>query len=272
MSRRIVAFDIGIKNLAWCCGDISGTKITVLGWQNENLLTRTSVEDEVTKGTCSLCKKKASYEKDARVYCVNHCPSLTPALRDMSGNLLRKLPAVAVLKELAKSQGATKEEIKTKDTSVTFLKKKYCFPIVSAAKVNSFDLEEVHNGIRSVVQKNAELFAPCSHIYLENQPAYKNPVMKSVQMMLFATLRDLLQGPPRVLLVHASRKTAGATKGDEGYKERKNASEVRVQDAFTSNKVGSSDTNNLGLNWFLNQKKRSDLADCLCMVMDAALK
>ena len=42
--------------------------------------------------------------------------------------------------------------------------------------------------------------------------------------------------------------------------------------AFTSNKVGSSDTNNLGLNWFLNQKKRSDLADCLCMVMDAALK
>jgi len=119
--------------------------------------------------------------------------------------------------------------------------------------------------MRSFITKNRELFAGCTEILLENQPAYKNPVMKSVQMMLFATLRDLLQGPPPVRLVHAGRKTVGATGGDEGYAERKGMSEARVAAEFTKGAVTSQ---SLGLAWFNAQKKRSDLADCLCMVMD----
>ena len=80
-------------------------------------------------------------------------------------------------------------------------------------------------------------------------------VMKSVQMMLFATLRDLLPGPPAVRLVHAGRKTAGATGGDEGYTERKDMSEARVVAGFTGGKIVKEG----GLAWFnallrLNQK------------------
>jgi len=267
--KRVLAFDIGIKNLAWCCADILTSNITVRGWVNENLLTGTSAEEEVQKSTCESCKKKASYQKGDKLYCVNHCPPLTPALRDLSGNLLRALPSAQVIKALAKSSGATTEQTKTRDSATTFLQTKFCLPKVASAKVKSFDLETIHDGIKAVVIRNKELFSSCSHIYLENQPAFKNPVMKSVQMMLFATLRTVLDPIPRVLLVHASRKTTGATKGDEGYTERKNMGEKRVLDALTSNKVTLvTETRD----WFMNQKKRSDLADCLCMVMDAASK
>jgi hypothetical protein len=91
--------------------------------------------------------------------------------------------------------------------------------------------------------------------------------MKSVQMMLFATLRDLLPGPPAVRLVHAGRKTAGATGGDEGYTERKDMSEARVVAGFNSGKIVKEG----GLAWFSAQKKRSDLADCLCMALDVVV-
>jgi len=266
--RRILAFDIGIKNLAWCCGDVSGNFIEVCGWANENLLTGTTAEEEISNSKCETCKKKASYQKGNTLYCVHHCPPLTPALRDGSGTLLRTLPKVQVLKEISKSSGATQEQSKTKEACIRFLKEKFCFPKEKAAKVKSFDLEAIHDGIKEVVARNKLLFSSCSHIYLENQPAYKNPVMKSVQMMLFATLRDLLEGPPKVGLVHASRKTNEVTtKGDKGYKERKDASELRVTTIFKSNPAYS-----VHSEWFLKQKKRSDLADCFCMVVDAAAK
>jgi hypothetical protein len=93
--------------------------------------------------------------------------------------------------------------------------------------------------------------------------------MKSVQMMLFATLRDLLEGPPKLRLVHAGRKTAGATKGDEGYSERKGASENRVLEGLKKGTIKMDTVDGRGTEWFREQVKKSDLADCLCMVMDA---
>lgn len=87
------------------------------------------------------------------------------------------------------------------------------------------------------MQKHKELWSKCTLICLENQPAFKNPQMKSVQMLLFATLRDLLQpAPPPIQLVHAGLKVQGKTKGDEGYKERKLGSEDRATKFLNSGK------------------------------------
>jgi hypothetical protein len=70
-----------------------------------------------------------------------------------------------------------------------------------------------------------------AHFLLENQPVLKNPTMKSVQILLFATLRDMLQPAPPVLkLVHAGKKVQVEAKGDEGYKDRKAASEAKVRE------------------------------------------
>jgi hypothetical protein len=261
--KRVLAFDIGIKNLAWCCGDLSGT-VSIRGWANENLISGGTAEEDAAAGKCISCKAKATYQHGENVFCVRHC--VKPALRDLSGNLLKKIPSLVVLKGLAPG-----EKFKNKDSALEYLKGKYSFPLVKSV-VKKVELEDLHDGLRKVVLANRELFASCNEILLENQPAFKNPVMKSVQMMLFATLRDLLgvgQAPPKLRLVHAGRKTAGsatAKKGDEGYSDRKNASEERIMKGIAGGKIVLVDRDS---SWFMKQSKRSDLADCLCMVMDS---
>lgn len=262
--KRVLAFDIGIKNLAWAVARKESGVIYVDGWSNENLITGGTADSDKVKNTCKTCKCKAVYGD----FCVRHCPSTTPAIRDLSGNLLKKIPSMTVLKGIAVAAGAEKAALKNKDAVLAFLKTRYLFPNI-APKVNKFDLEEIHDGIRAFVIKNKTLFSSCTEILLENQPVLKNPVMKSVQMMLFATLRDLLEPIPSVRLVHASKKTTGVetAKGDEGYSDRKAAAEVRIQDGLTKKTIVMT-CEGKDAAWFGKQTKRSDLADCLSMSMD----
>lgn len=274
--KRVLAFDIGIKNLAWCCGDLSALadvsgNTTIRGWANENLISGGNAEEDAAAGKCISCKAKATYRHGDQLFCVRHC--VKPALRDLSGNLLKKIPSLAVLKGLAAL--STAEKFKNKDSAIEYLRGKFSFPLEKSV-VKKVELEDLHDGLRKVVLANRELFASCTEILLENQPAFKNPVMKSVQMMLFATLRDLLSGPgqapPKLRLVHAGRKTAGsasAKKGDEGYSDRKNASEERITKGLASGKIILGCADRRDSSWFMKQSKRSDLADCLCMVMDS---
>ena len=281
MPKRVLAFDIGIKNLAWCCGDIEkkdGTKFTtVKGWSNENLITGGTAETDAIANQCMSCTHKANYWHKAtgNAYCSRHCPPLTPALRDLSGNLVKKVPKINILRTLAVNLSTKLDKkvekgiLKTKEKTIEFLEQYYCFPKPPAVQVKKVELEELHDGMQEMVTRNAELFSSCDEILLENQPVFKNPVMKSVQMMLYATLRDLLEGPPKIRLVHASRKTEGATKGDEGYGERKSMSEAKVLEGLKTKKIVISCADGRKPEWFEGQSKRSDLADCLCMVMDS---
>lgn len=269
--KRIVAFDIGIKNLAWCCADLSGETLVVHGWANENILTGGTAEEDKAAAKCCSCSSKVSYKNSSdQTFCSRHCPPLTPALRDLKGKLLKKLPKATELKEIAKIKGAEKQHLKTGETAKTWLSTRFCFPIEAPQKVKKVEMEVFHDGIQNVVTTHADLFGTSSEILLENQPVFKNPLMKSIQMMLFATLRDLVETPsglpPKLRLVHAGRKTEGATKGDEGYAERKGLSEAKVLEGLNSGKiklVGKQKS------WFEEQGKKSDLADCLIMCADA---
>lgn len=150
--------------------------------------------------------------------CSRHCPPTKPPLRDGSGNLLKKLPSVEVCKTLCTARGLTQIP-KKKDDLIALLKTVYSFPETQkkVSRAPDAGLEDIHNSLRNVVVKNAELWKTASLIGLENQPAFKNPTMKSVQMLLFATLRDVLQPqPPKIRLIHASKKVKEATKGDAG--------------------------------------------------------
>ena len=291
--RRILSFDIGIKNLAWCCvtlGEgqsqsqsqtlavingpvsvINGPVSVINGWANENLITGGTAETDGAAALCLSCKKKASYSCPTGQYCVRHCPAGMPPLADAEGKRLTKIPAAAVLKAIAAGLGAGKAETKTKETALAYVATRRCLPLVKPKAAKGVDLISLHDGIRRMVVSHRQLFASCTEIRLENQPVLKNPVMKSVQMMLFATLRDILQPtPPLVRLVHAGRKGAGEelVAGDAGYAQRKSASEARITAAFGSSSVRFAEGDPRTGAWFEAQKKRSDLADCLCMCLD----
>jgi hypothetical protein len=94
--------------------------------------------------------------------------------------------------------------------------------------------------------------------------------MKSVQVLLFATLREKFltaggPGPmPEYHLVHAKKKVTDAKKGDEGYAERKSKSEDRLRALFDEDQV----TAPAIYEAWQKAKKKSDMADALCMCVD----
>jgi hypothetical protein len=139
---------------------------------------------------------------------------------------------------------------------------------VKEPKAAAQSLETLHDALRAFARSKWDLFRTCDAVLLENQPAFKNPHMKSVQVLLFATLRELflVAGQPvQFRLVHAKKKVEGAEAGDAGYAERKRGSEERVEALFTTVHC----TEGIRTMWQA-AKKKSDMADAVCMCVDFA--
>jgi len=261
----VICFDIGIRNLAWCSYNSDNKKI--LGWQNYDLINDADVISVKEKYTCLVCSKNALYENDGKFYCTKH--TIKPIFKDLSGNVYKKFPAVGILKNILKIKGS-KEELYNQ------VKKNYSIIIVKKNAIKkSFDIEGLHDSLRKFVESNKTLFLQAKHIGLENQPVLKNPTMKTVQILLYATLRDMLQpNPPKMHLIHASKKTEINNSnindiiksGDAGYAKRKQIGIERVNTFLKENPQGY-------FNKFFNDsKKQSDLADSLIMTLDMSKK
>jgi len=263
----VLAFDIGIKNLAWCCLRLQEGRYEIIGWDNYNLLSDSSNVVSVKKNTCMYCKAKGVYEHKEKLFCVRHSP--LPALRDLSGNLLKKIPVLDTCKALLLDKSDDSKPKKKEDV-LEALKKYYALPLLvpKVTKAMDTNLSDIHDSLRKLVLCHKKMWSGCTLICLENQPAFKNPTMKSVQMLLFATLRDILQPtPPPLKLVHAGKKVEGAAKGDDGYKDRKAGSEARAVAFLYLKTLEKPET------WRLlweKATKKSDLADALCMCIDAS--
>ncbi len=276
---KILAFAIGIRNLAWCLMSVEGEKkVSLMGWQNYDLLTGAGHEAPKEKISCDRCSVKAAFQNTGAAggaiakTCLRHCPAERPPLKDLSGGeVYRKLPALAVLRAAAVAKGCLPKKA-TKVTILDALRTHYSLPIekVKLKKAVEHELTTIHDSIRTFVQANLGTFRQATHILLENQPVLKNPTMKSVQILLFATLRDFLQpGPPPLKLVHAGKKVAGKTTGDAGYKSRKDASEAAVEEVLSAEGTGATRVTG-SAEWlarFKAQAKKSDLADAFLMCL-----
>jgi hypothetical protein len=256
---KILAFDIGIKNLAFC---ILENQQQVIALENVNLL------PDVETISCRHppCKLQARFQADSIPYCKRHLPKSRPVLPELSK---AKLPANKVLKDLVREKGCIAKGV-SNAAFVEALATKYAIPFEQPKQVNAsrVSLETIHDALRHFVSQHAVLFQGCTHVLLENQPAFKNPHMKSVQVLLFAVLREFFlshQQTPSYQFVHAKKKVADAKKGDAGYAERKSKSEDRLRELFDSGTIVSPA---LYQQW-KSAKKKSDMADALCMCVDA---
>ena len=251
----ICCFDIGIKNLAFCFYQ-NDTNKKILGWSNYNLLDNKDVSEVKEMYKCVTCNKNATYTNDTKYYCAKHI--VKPIFKDVSGNVFKKMPNLTYLRDLFKVKKATKEELynKVKESYSVLIEKK------KALKKN-FNMEESHDSIRKLILDNKELFLKAKHIGLENQPVLKNPNMKSIQILLYATLRDILQpNPPSMHLIHAGKKIQGKETGEAGYKDRKTASIELTKDFLKKNVQDEK-----FVHMFQNSLKKDDLADCLLMCL-----
>jgi hypothetical protein len=336
----VLAFDIGIKNLAYCVlqsadaeaeaegsagagAGASATPLSVIALENCNLIEPSA---EATR-ICSKCSSKATFLSSVSVSadppssavarsggapgrsprarsgtvpeakvsaevssadteavtvatCKRHIPSThTPLSTDEK--VCSRIPAVAVLRSIARSAGLPAPSAAKRDALLSVLSTRFALPLTAPKAPRAADqgLEQIHDALRRFVAERWAVFRTCTAILLENQPAFKNPHMKSVQVLLFAVLRErFLQEQERGLgcgettplptfhLVHAKKKVAGdgIAKGDAGYKARKDGSEKRLEELFATGAVAGADH----LAAWTAAKKKSDMADALCMCVD----
>jgi hypothetical protein len=250
----VCAFDIGIKNLAFCvmaAGQIQA-------WANVNILAEEGATANAP-ATCSRCKAKAKWTAAAVPFCKRHLP-MKP-IADADGKPYSKVPAVKVLKTFTTTNGK-------RDDLLVDISKSWAIPIDVVKKKSAVheSLTTLHDGIRRCIEGRWDTFKGVNLFLLENQPVLKNPTMKSVQILLFATIRDCFLGrglaAPEMRLVHAGKKVRGAEVGDDGYAERKAGGEARAIAFCTASAVAWLPT-------IRDAKKKSDLADALCMCLDA---
>lgn len=277
---KVLAFDIGIKNLAWALIDNSCCPYEVIGLANENIMSEleTGTENVIMMQEChhENCKLKASWNcADNYQYCKRHVPKEYCFLenKENPNQSFHKIP-IKYLKTLLNDdeKQIIKKTPKIKRSGILdILIKRYAFPIErpKKRKVSHVGLEELHDLIRNFVKKNIEVFSKADVILLENQPAFKNPHMKTVQILLFSSLRESLYQISLLktkiascLLVHAKKKVSDAPAGDTGYAERKIKSEERIVELYRNGTLRGHEL------VFSNAKKKSDMADALCMCCD----
>jgi hypothetical protein len=260
----VCAFDIGIKNLAFC---VMRSR-RILAWENVNILA--TEEPAVVPTTCHRCAVKAKWTCGAfnnqgdrgslaTPCCKRH---LVAGFKPLGGDKpYTKVPAVKELKVIAGHAGKREELLAT-------ISKSWAIPIDIVKKKSAVheSLTTLHDGIRRCIEGRWETLKGVGLFLLENQPVLKNPTMKSVQILLFATIRDCFLGrglmAPEMRLVHAGKKVRGAEVGDAGYADRKAAGELRAV-AFCTGEATS------WLPTINGAKKKNDLADALCMCLDS---
>lgn len=253
---KVIAFDIGIKNLAFCLMD----NTQILRLENVNIL------PQVEKTICNNCSATASFTAGPHHVCKRHIPK--------SYTIVHKVPKVAELNCIAKAQGIDTRK-KKKEDLILLLSTTHAFPYIQPKqpKASTQSLEQLHDALRKFITTYWIDFSQATTVLLENQPAFKNPHMKSVQVLLFTALRErFIQHlsptlpTPKFNLVHAKKKVKDAEAGDAGYAERKSKSEQRVQTLLDESTITAKDPS--VLNSWIKNKKKSDMADAVCMCYD----
>lgn len=276
MTDCILAFDIGVKNLAYA---MVRADRTVLALENVNLLPPV---EPIRCQHSTGCSHLAKYATPSHAYCKRHLPKTHLLLPELDK---KKVPPHRRLKELVQEhECGAGLKAGTSEAYLRALHTRFALPVQQPKQdaVASLSLVRIHDALRAFLHTRWDTLRQATHVLLENQPAFKNPHMKSVQVLLFATLREqflreydqpaLSSSPvlppspslPSFHLVHAKKKVGDAPKGDAGYAERKQKSEARVRQLFDTHQLQGTEH----YEHWKKATKKSDMADALCMADD----
>lgn len=293
---RVLSFDIGIKNLAWCLTEsndmVSNDSACwrILDWGVWDL--RVDIQDEIYHPEFCCARTKSG----------NIC-GRNPMFSDLSGNEclggyckthssqsnakhtsedIKKLPktGIADLRKLAEtmkieSKGRNKKEL------VSIIGERYrqrcLYKIPQLKNSKKMPLDQLHDRI---IQRLQDIHCTANLVLIENQPVRMNATMKTIQIILWTSLREKMLRcgveKPNVKFVNASKKLTVSPTQEfpwkfevvrennprfKEYSQRKKESIIRVQQILGETQQTTH------LEWFLNNPKRDDLADCLLMCL-----
>ena len=265
----MLALDIGIKNLAYCVGTKHGDKVHVKHWSLVNLQDLNQTQE---KSLCE-CGKPAKASIQGGYVCGRHLKTKVQICDEATGNPITKQPTIQQLQVFLKLKGLDPKGQRPALLARASLAG-VALPLIKVKSVASFadNTSRLHDAIRDWITRDWDHLKDVRDIYIEHQPVLKNPVMKTVQILIFATLRERLlahcvgSGQPTFHFVHAGKKVKGAAVGDAGYKDRKAGGEARLIDYMSK---FTDQSQQRWYIWWQQQTKKDDLADTLCMLLDA---
>jgi hypothetical protein len=271
----MLALDIGIKHLAYCYSevkdktDISGTNTKLPHIKHWALVNLQDLND-TPKSTCYLCSNLPKARAPEGLVCGRHLKKDAQIFDEKTGKPIKKQPTIGQLKAFLKAKGldtrGQRPDLLARAESIAVM------PLLIKKSTASFadNTTNLHDAIRGWITRDWAHLASVKDVYIEHQPVLKNPVMKTVQLLIFASLRERYLASGQTVkfhFVHAGKKVQGAEVGDAGYKDRKAGGEARAKLYLEKFPFGSEQ--HRWLVWWQGQHKRDDLADTLCMCLDA---
>lgn len=293
---KLVSFDIGIKNMAYCVFDITPAQhVHVIDWNVINLSTSASTpaENTATDAKCNcvmkkgaICGKKAQYAHDNKLFCGTHSKSQSTLLlpkKEYELSQIKKKKVGDVSTWYQSVLGPVPAGYK-KDDMVSALAEYYrnhCFTkVVEPKKVNAKDINLVSVG--RAIKHHFDLVATFSGadiVVVENQISTIATRMKTIQGMVaqYFIMREDTAGA-QIEFVSSVNKLKGfaTTQNDvpamETLVDEDWEHSVEFNPQYKQHKTdgvritrGFIDANpDLG-KWathFEQHKKRDDLADC----------
>jgi hypothetical protein len=286
---RVLSFDVGIKNMAYCMFDVSASSVTIVDWNVLNLMDEGEGEGGGESKTCTCtntpktkkaaptaCKNKAKYSKGGSHYCEKHAKAATQFLlptKQTSPTNLKKLK-VDELFRLGNKHNIflhVENPEKMKKTDLLnrvsdFFEKQCLEPIVAkkAKTAGETDLISIGRNMNELLTQNTYV-RDITHVVIENQISPIANRMKTIQGML-AQYFIMKQPESEIAFVSSANKlqvkpltntnTIRETTEPTTYKKRKSDGVVNCS-LFL-------DTNPNFSEWKskMNTKKKDDLADC----------
>lgn len=267
--NRLISFDVGIKNLAYCVLDFNSESqnTNIVDW---NILNLCSTEKKNEEKTCveylkskRLCGRKAKYTKNDKCVCSLHAKqSLEWLIPSKSHNksFIQKRK-IDELKSVLDKEKISYDNLLKKDIveKVVDLYKNKSWKLLEESKVNAncVDLISIGRCLHKEF-KQKEIFKTITHVIIENQISPIANRMKTIQGMIaqYFIFYDI----PIIEFISSSNKLKAFEKLSQSVSEYKNHKKDAV---FYCNKILENVKNKEWLCFFNNIKgKKDDLADC----------
>ena len=200
---KVISFDVGIKNMAYCVFDCTQGELNITGWEVLNLMAKEETEyvcqcmstPKSKKAQPKECTKKAKYIKNDKYYCDKHakdCSQYIVPTKQMQLTSLKKMKTDDLIKlgnkHLAFITTPNPEKMLKKDilSIVVAYFEKHCFAPVVVKKsktASETDLIEIGRNMKICLGEAANI-ADVTNVVIENQISPIANRMKTIQGML----------------------------------------------------------------------------------------
>ena len=267
---KLISFDVGIKNMAYCVFEYKNNILTITDWNVINLLESEKITKKCnfivkSKKQCKPCNKNAKYEKNEYTFCETHAKMIIkqnnwffPCDQFKTSQLTKK--SKTELFDLGKEYKMFDIIPNTKKECIETIQKhclERCLEKIKKQKsktANDTDLITVGRKMKTSLNEIQSLHN-ITHVIIENQISKIATRMKTVQGMLtqYFIMQD---NSPYIEYISSSNKLKDLTVSvqENTYKQHKIDSVIITKQFIENNILGD---------WgsIFETSKKDDLAD-----------